>query len=128
MQVQINGSEIEIPSGVGLRVGELVETLAVHIQPGDVLMRVQLDGESFAAGDRALASRSVEECSILCLTTVPGTLAGNTLSDAEPALLAVVASEVARALVALEQGDAGTAENLLGRLYADLQGALALDD
>lgn len=128
MQVQINGSEIEIPSGVGLRVGELVETLAVHIQPGDLLTQVQLDGESFAAGDLALASRSVEECSTLCLTTVPGPLAGNTLSDAEPALLAVVASGVARALGALEQGDVHAGATLLRRLYADLQGALALED
>lgn len=128
MQVQINGSEIEIPSGVGLRLDELVETLAVHIQPGDVLARVQLDGEFFSAGDLALASRSVEESSTLCLTTVPGHFTGSVLPDAEPEVLPVVATQVARAIALLERGDGQEASAVLGRLYADLQRSLALHD
>ena len=128
MQVQINGSEIEIPSGVGLRVHELVETLAVHIEPGDVLTRVQLDGESFSAGDQALASRSVEESSTLCLTTVPGHLTGNALPDIEPAVLPAIATQVSRVLTALEQGKSSQAEGWLRQLHGELLAMLALDD
>ena len=115
MQVQINDNEIEIPSGIGLRVGELLEALSAHIEPGEILSQVRLDGESFTLSDKELASRSVEETSTLSLTTVPGQMLGET-----EAALTVVGADVCGALALLDSGDVAGARSVLVGLLDDL--------
>lgn len=127
MQVLINDRSIEMPTAPGVHAGEVIEALSVHIDPGEVVTEVELDGQRYAAGDNDLAWRPIEEASQLKIVTVSGQSLGEGLRGDVFTALEVVRAKVAKTARLLERGSNLEAQALLGELLEELKLTLVLD-
>lgn len=127
MQVRINGDEVEVNAPEGLIVGDLIDALAVHIKPGEVVTEVLFDGMRFVPGDSKLAWRAVQATSDLQVTTVSGQRLGEGLRGDVAAALAVVEAKCGKVGSLLDMGSTAKAQALLGELLEELRLTLVLD-
>lgn len=118
MQVFVNDRAVGDLAVGRATVGELVEALGVHVDPGEVLTEVALDDEVFSAGENErYARRSAAGLARLTLTTTT-----------IPALVARLRADVCAALPSLTAKLTRAADGLLGAdpapAYALLASAL----
>ena len=91
MQIFVNDRPIGEVAGERATVGELVEALGVHVDPGEILTAIALDDQVFSAGDAArYARRPAAGVRRMTLTTcsVPA-FAAQLRDDAREALLSI---------------------------------------
>lgn len=127
MEVYINDRALEVPTTEGLHAGDVIDALAVHMEPGEVVTEIELDGRVYAAGDNDLAWRPVEESSRLRVVTVPGRVLGEGLRGDVFMALEIVRAKVAKTAELLERGSTMEAQALLGELLEELRLTLVLD-
>lgn len=128
MQLYINDHEMgSIAPGVAT-VGEMVEALRSQVDPREVVIAVEIDGEVFSAADEKHWSRrtaaAVERLGLASRT--PATL-GPMLREEARAALHIIAVKLERVLADLARGDGRGANRLLADLLEELRLALVLD-
>lgn len=127
MQVFINDREIGSVSPAGLLVGELIEALGAHVDPDEVILEVDLDGESFSAAEEAFTRRSAANIDRLALRTVASRELGLGMRGDVVDALVVVSAKVDRAIELFLAGDGTAAQGLLSQLMEELRLVLLLD-
>lgn len=127
MQIEINGKRVEVATPDAMQLGELIDALAVHVDPGDVVVEIEVDGERLAAGDGRVAWRSVGGTSTVRLTTTPAEAVGKDLRADVGFALEVVCAKVERTTDLLDGGALRDADALLGELLEELRLTLILD-
>lgn len=128
MQIFVNDRPIGEVAGERATVGELVEALGVHVDPGEILTAIALDDEVLSAGDDARwARRSAGGVRRLTLTTctVPA-FAARLRSDAREALLSI-AGRLERVVDGLARGQVREAHGELAVALEELRLMLILD-
>jgi hypothetical protein len=128
MQIFVNDREVPGFGAGGATVGEVVEALDVHVDPGDVVTEVALDGQVFSAGDDArYARRPVAGIARLVLTTrsIPA-LALELRGEVREALRCIVA-KLEVAIGHLQRGDVRAANGMLAIALDELRLTLVLD-
>jgi len=138
MQIFVNDRELDreatrfgaagAAGAAGATIGEIVEALEVHVDPGDVVTEVALDGEVFSAGDDArYARRPASGVGRLVLTTrsVPA-LARELREEVRQALLCIVA-KLEATTAHLRSGDVRAANAMLAVALDELRLTLVLD-
>jgi hypothetical protein len=118
-------AELEVGAAT---VGELVEALGVHVDPGDVVTTVALDDEVFSAGDdERYARRAAAGIARLRLTTSTiQALAARMRGDVRDAL-PCIAAKLEQAGGHLGGADAASGHALLASALDELRLALILD-
>lgn len=127
MQVSINDTAVDVPAPAGLVVNELIEALSVHIEPGEVVTEIEIDGGRFLAGDWELSWRPVQPTSTCRITTVSGRVLGESLRADVAGALGVVAAKATRVVELLNRGASLEAQGVLGTLLEELKLTLVLD-
>lgn len=128
MQIFVNDSAIgEIDAGRAT-VGELVEALGVHVDPGEILTTITLDDEVISAGDEVrFVRRSAAGVRRLTLTTCSvAALAARLRADARAALTAIE-QRLQRVVDALGQGAMRDANRELATALDELRLMLLVD-
>lgn len=128
MQVFVNDRQVGDVAPERATVGELVEALAAHVDPSEILTEVALDDEVFSAGDDArYARRSAAGLHRLTLTTstVPA-FAARLRGDVHAALKTIV-QRLEQSTASLERGDVARAQQTLAVALDELRLALILD-
>ena len=127
MQVFINQRDMGSVATAGLRVGEVVEALEAHLSAEDILLRIELDGESVSAAEDDLAKRPVDgvDCLVLhtgsCHELPPG------LRTEMVRALGAALADIAVSIDWLLGGDEDRAQSRMARLLDDLGVAVDLD-
>ncbi len=127
MQVFINDREIGSVSPAGLLVGEVIEALGVHVEPDEVILEVDLDGESFSAAEETFTRRSAANIGTLALRTVASRELGLGMRADVVDALVVVSAKVGRSIELFLDGELAKAHALLGDLMEELRLVLLLD-
>ena len=128
MQIFVNDRLIGEVAAEGATVGELVEALGVHVDPGEILTTIALDDETISAGDEARYVRrpagGVRRLT-LGTVTVP-VFAARLRSDAREALLSIE-GRLERVVDALGRGGLRGADGVLAVALDELRLMLVLD-
>lgn len=127
MQVFINDREIGSVSPAGLLVGEVIEALGVHVDPDEVILEVDIDGESFSAAEEAFTRRSAANIGRLALRTVASRELGLGMRGEVIDALVIVSAKVDRCIELFLGGETPTAQALLSQLMEELRLVLLLD-
>lgn len=128
MQIFVNDRLIGEIAAEGATVGDTVEALGVHIDPGEILTSITLDGETISAGDEArYVRRPAGGVSRLTLTTVTvPVFAARLRSDAREALLSIE-GRLERVVDAMGRGELRSAHGELAIALDELRLMLVLD-
>lgn len=128
MQIFVNDRPIGEVAAERATVGELVEAVGVHVDPGEILTAIALDDEQFSAGDDArYARRSAAGVRRMTLTTVTvPVFAARLRSNAREALLSIE-GRLERVVDALGRGAVREAYGELAVALEELRLMLVLD-
>lgn len=128
MQIFVNDVQIGEVAAERATVGELVEALGVHVDPGEILTAIGLDDEVISAGDDArYGRRSAAGVRRLTLTTVTvPVFAARLRSDAREALQSIE-GRLQRVVDAMGQGEMRAAHGDLAIALDELRLMLILD-
>lgn len=128
MQIFINERPVEAVGDGVATVGELVDALAVYVDPGEVVTRVTIDGASFSAGDEArYARRAAAGVGRLALTTRTRPELAAELRAAVYEALRHIRAKVHLASEGLVRGARADAQRAIGAAVEELRLALILD-
>lgn len=127
MQVFINDREIGSVSPAGLLVGEVIEALGVHVDPDEVILEVDLDGECFSAAEETFTRRSAANVGRLALRTVASRELGLGMRGEVIDALVIVSAKVERCIELFLSGETSAAHALLSQLMEELRLVLMLD-
>jgi hypothetical protein len=128
MRIFINDREVATMTPGGATVGDIVEAARVHVDPGDIMTSVRVDGVSYGAGgdDRHLRRSAADVATLVVETETPVVfVAGKRRGLIEAA--AVLAAKVRRVVELLRASDEQGANRLLAALMEELRLALLLD-
>jgi hypothetical protein len=127
MHVSINERDIGPVEPGAATVGELVEALAVHVDPGDVLTAISLDGAEFSAGDAdRFASRAAISVARLGLTTMSPLAFAAAKRVEVAAVVATIGARTRTVAASLRAGDVASGGDGLATLAEELRLALVL--
>lgn len=128
MQIFVNDRLIGEVAGERATVGDLVEALGVHVDPGEILTAITLDDEVISAGDEARYTRRPAaglRRLTLSTVTVP-VFAARLRSNAREALLSIE-GRLERVVDALGRGEMRAAHGELAVALDELRLMLVLD-
>jgi hypothetical protein len=129
MQLFVDEREVgAVAADVATTVGEVVEALTPQVDPGRVVIAVELDGERFhAASDGPwLRRRAASVLGLRLRTVTPLELARDLRSDVGAAL-DLISGKLDLAIDGLGRGNARDATRLLAELLEELRLVLVLD-
>lgn len=128
MQIFINERPVEAVGEGAATVGELIDALAVYVDPDEVVTRVTIDGASFSAGEEArYARRAVAGVGRLALTTRTRPELAAELRAAVFEALRHIREKIFLASEGLGRGATADAQRAIGAAVEELRLALILD-
>jgi hypothetical protein len=129
MQLFVDEREVgAIAADVATTVAEVIEALTPHVEPGRILVGVEIDGQRFhAAGEGPwLRRRAATVLGLRLVTTTPAELALDLRRDVGAAL-DLIAGKLELAVRGLGRGEDRASSRLLAELIEELRLVLVLD-
>jgi len=128
MQVFINEREVGPLPETDATIGEVVEAAAVHIDPGEVMTAIEIDGVTYSAGDeeRYTRRRTSAVRRLVVTTKTPDVFSAAMRAEIAEAL-SVVATKVETVVALFRDGDERGGNGLLAALMEELRLVLVLD-
>jgi hypothetical protein len=128
MRIFINQRDVGQVAPAGATVGEMVEAARVHVDPGEIVVAVNVGGRRYQAGedDRYLRRSAAGIVEMVLDTQQPAAFAADKrrrLADAS----VVIAAKVRRVAMLLRGADERAGNSLLAALMEELRLALLLD-
>jgi hypothetical protein len=128
MQVFINEREVGPLPETDATIGEIVEAVAVHIDPGEIVTAIEIDGVAYNAGDeeRYTRRRASAVRRLVVTTKAPDVFTAAMRAEVAEAL-SVVATKVEAVVALFRGGDERGGNGLLAALMEELRLVLVLD-
>jgi hypothetical protein len=128
MHVFINDREVGPLPETDATVGEIIEAVAVHIDPDEIVTALELDGVVYSAGEEErYAQRRASAVRRLVVITQTPRVFGAAMRAEMAAALSVVAAKVEMVVDLFRSGDERGANRLLAALMEELRLVLVLD-
>jgi hypothetical protein len=128
MHVFINEREVGPLPETDATIGEIVEAMAVHIDPDEIVTAIELDGLVYSAGDEErYARRRASGVGRLVVTTQTPIVFSAAMRTEMADALSLVAAKVETVVALFRSGDERGANSLLAALMEELRLVLVLD-
>jgi hypothetical protein len=128
MRVFINEREVADVTAGREAIGEVIEALAVHVDPSEIVVEVALDGVVFSAGDSAgYAARPAAGVDRLALITRSIPALVDELREEVRHALAHITAKFEAAVSGFARGESSAAHHVLAAALEELHLALVLD-